>query len=137
MHPTKGKGRIAEIEVLRLCVERGYRVSIPFDDDAPYDLVVERTDRSEPLQRVQCKYTRSDGKVVQVRCRATNNWSEVRYTPMMVDWIATFDATTERCYFVPAVELGDAGRTMMHLRLQPTSNGQSQGIRWASDYLDW
>lgn len=137
MHPTKAKGRTAELEVMRYCVVRGYRVSIPFDDDSPYDLVVERVGRGEAPQRLQCKYTESDGQVVQVRCRATNNWSETRYTAETIDWIATFDATTNRCFYVPAIELGPTGRTMIHLRLTPTSNGQARGIRWASDYEQW
>lgn len=43
-------------------------------------------------------------------------------------------ATTERCYYV-AAELLEDGRSMLHLRLRPTRNGQAAGIRDADDYL--
>jgi hypothetical protein len=137
MAPTKQKGTLAELEVMRCAIERGYRVSLPLSEDTPYDLVVERVGRNEALQRVQCKFTKSDGRVVQVRCRTTNNWSEIRYTPDLVDWIATYDVTTERCYFVPSALLGVEGRTMLHLRLVAPANSQADGIRWARDYLEW
>jgi len=137
MAQTKQKGTLAELAVMTDAIQRGYRISLPLSEDTPYDLVVERVGRNEGLQRVQCKFTRSDGRVVQVRCRATNNWSEIRYTPQLIDWIATYDATTQRCYFVPSVLLGPDGRTMIHLRLAAPANAQANGIRWARDYLEW
>ena len=48
------------------------------------------------------------------------------YTAATIDWLAVYDATTDRCYYIPAVELGD-GISMMHLRLVPTRNNQSAG----------
>jgi hypothetical protein len=54
----------------------------------------------------------------------------------MVDWIAVFDATTERCYYVPSWMLGAAGLTDLRLRLVPARNGQLLRIRLAKDYLD-
>jgi PD-(D/E)XK nuclease superfamily protein len=53
----------------------------------------------------------------------------------MVDWMAVYDATTDRCYYIPAAQLGD-GMRMMHLRLAPTRNNQVSGIRRAEDYLE-
>ena len=66
MAETKRKGQVAELAVMALAIARGYRVSIPFCEDTPYDLVVERHGK---LERVQCKYTESDGRVVVVKCR--------------------------------------------------------------------
>ena len=54
----------------------------------------------------------------------------------MVDWVATYDITTENCYYVPSIELGD-GRSEIKLRLVPAKNGQKKGIRMASDYVSW
>ena len=42
-------------------VRRGYRIAIPYGEDSDFDLIVIR---DEKLERVQCKYTRSDGVVV-------------------------------------------------------------------------
>ena len=117
-------------------VRRGYRIAIPYGEDWDVDLIV---CRDEKLERIQCKYTRSDGKVVALRCfshsltngrvRATKH-----YTAATIDWLAVYDATTDRCYYIPAAELGD-GMSRMHLRLAPTRNNQVARIRRAHDYL--
>ena len=57
------------------------------------------------------------------------------YTGAMIDWLAVYDATTDRCYYIPAEELAD-GRRQLILRLTPPRNNQRAGIRYASDYLD-
>jgi hypothetical protein len=56
------------------------------------------------------------------------------YTAETIDWLAVYDVTSQRCYYVPARELGD-GMSSLTLRLAPTRNGQHQGIRFATDYL--
>jgi PD-(D/E)XK nuclease superfamily protein len=62
--------------------------------------------------------------------------STKHYTAAMVDWVATYDLTTDRCYYVPSRILGAEGRSQLMLRLVPTLNGQSLRIRPAEDYLD-
>src|SRR4051812_45954202 len=136
MAPLKQKGDTAELAVALDIRRRGYPVCFPFGEDCDYDLVVDRGDR---LERVQVKYTESDGAVIHVRCRAISvtNGKVVNtkcYTANEIDWLAIFDATTERCYYVPASHLG-AGRHMMHLRLMPARSGRKQGINWAEDFL--
>jgi hypothetical protein len=58
-----------------------------------------------------------------------------RYTARMIDWLAVWCPTTDRCYYIAATELG-AGRDAVSLRLSPTLNCQKKGIRYAEDYLD-
>jgi hypothetical protein len=58
------------------------------------------------------------------------------YTAAMVDWIAAYDVTTDRCYYVPSWTLGAEGRSQLWLRLVPALNGQSLRIRRAEDYPD-
>jgi hypothetical protein len=133
MGATKRKGNLAEIEVIRHAIQLGHRVSLPYGEDAPYDLVVERNGR---LEKVQCKFVQSDGRVIVVRCRSTNGWATKKYSPADVDWIATFDSTTQRCYFVPSSLLGE-GKAALHLRLTPARNGQTTRTRHANDFIDW
>lgn len=134
----KTKGDLAELKVAADLADRGRRISIPFGEDCDYDLIADYEGR---LHRVQVKYTRSDGKVVVIRCRShslTNG--KVRatklYTSKMVDWIAVYDATSDRCFYCPSRELGNAGRNLLHLRLKPARNNQRVGIREASAYTD-
>ena len=137
MAPLKTKGDTAEMMVAADLVKRGYRIAFPYGEDSDYDLIVERGDK---LERIQVKYTESRNNVIVVKCKShslTNG--EIRrtkyYTAAMIEWLAVYDRTSERCYYVPAAELGD-GRSQMHLRLGPPLNGQTMGLHWAADYVD-
>jgi hypothetical protein len=137
MAPLKAKGDLAEIMVAADLLRRGYKIAIPYGEDWDYDLILCRDGK---LERVQVKYARSDGAVVEVRCYShslTNG--KVRatkyYSAATVDWIAVYDLTTDRCYYVPASELGD-GRAVLSLRIQPARNNQVIGIRRAIDYTE-
>ena len=138
MAPLKQKGDTAELAVALDIRRRGYRVAFPFGEDCDYDLVVDRGDR---LDRVQVKYTESDGCAVQVRCRShslTNGKVRVtkKYTAANIDWLAVFDATTGTSYYLPATLLG-SGRAMLTLRLVPARNNQVAGTRNAEDFLQF
>jgi len=136
MATTKTKGDLAELMVAADLREKGYKLAFPFGEDWNYDLIFENDGK---LERVQVKYAESDGAVLAVRCRShslTNGKIRriKRYTAAMIDWLAVYDKSTERCYYIPATKLGD-GMSLMHLRLAPTMNGQRVGINFADDYL--
>jgi hypothetical protein len=126
---TKGDG---EAMVLADLQRKGYGVAIPLGHDVPFDLILIRR-RTLALERVQCKYTESDGRALDMRCFSTSAWVRHTYLAAEVDWIAVYDATTERCYYVPSAVWGGLARP--RLRLAPASNGQRRGIRWAEDCL--
>ncbi len=133
----KGKGDLAELKVATDLVSRGYKVALPFGEDWDYDLIV---CRGASLERVQVKHSRSDGAVLVVRCRShslTNGKVRTikRYTSKIIDWLAVWDAATDRCFYVPAEQLGD-GRATLNLRLQAARNGQQRLTRPAEDYAD-
>jgi hypothetical protein len=132
----KAKGDLAELMVASDLRKRGYKLAFPYGEDWDFDVIV---CRREKLERVQVKYTRSDGECIHVKCYShslTNG--KIRrtkhYTAQMVDWIAVYDATTDRCYYVPSSEFVD-GKTLLHLRVRAPRNGQAAKIRWARDYL--
>lgn len=135
MASLKTKGDLAELKVAADLASRGCKLSFPYGEDCDYDLIA---DCEGELHRVQVKYAASDGKVIALRCMShslTNG--RVRqtkhYTDEMIDWIAVFDRTTDRCFYVHASELG-AGRSVLHLRLSSALNNQQRRIRNASDY---
>jgi PD-(D/E)XK endonuclease len=136
MASLKTKGDLAELKVATDLLERGYRIAIPYGEDNDFDLILCRDDR---LERVQVKYTESNGEFITVRCRSHSltNGKVKRtkyYTAATVDWIAVYDRTTGCCYYLPACELGD-GHASLRMRLMPTRNCQQVGIRYAADYL--
>ena len=133
----KQKGDTAELAVALDLRKRGYGVSFPYGEDSDYDLVV---DRNGVLERVQVKHTRSDGRVIDVRCGSVSVTNgkvtcTKRYTAEMIEWLAVYDVTTEQCYYVPSAMLG-TGRSHLHLRLVPALSGRRRGINWASDFLE-
>ena len=134
----KAKGDLAELKVATDLRARGFKVAFPDGEDWDFDLILCR--ESGALERVQVKYARSDARVISVTARShslTNG--KVRatkhYTSETIDWLAVWDATMDRCYYVPARELG-AGMTEVSLRLAPTANSQRRRVRMATDYLD-
>jgi hypothetical protein len=137
MAPLKRKGDRAEIEVARDLIRRGYRIAIPYGEDWDFDLVFSRPGNVE-LERVQVKYTASNGEFIEVRCSShslTNGRVRrtKRYTAETIDWMAVYDLTTDRCYYVHAQELG-TGKSQLILRLVPPKNNQSLRIRFAADH---
>lgn len=131
----KQKGDLAELAVATDLVRQGHKVAIPFGEDCDYDLIV---DRHGALERIQVKHVTSDGKLV---CLNTRSQTIVRgkvvaikrYTAAMIDWLAAYDATTGRCFYVPSVELGE-GRRSIHIRLVPPSYNRTKDIRFADRY---
>lgn len=133
----KSRGDLAELMVAADLLRRGHKIAFPYGEDCDFDLILIRGAR---LERVQVKHVRSDGKVINVRCRShslTNG--KIRrtkhYTAETIDLLAVYDRTSDRCYYVPASELG-AGRCTLHLRLTPARNGQVTRTRPAEHYRE-
>jgi hypothetical protein len=132
----KAKGDLAELKVAADLRARGYKIAFPYGEDWDFDLILCREDGS--LERVQVKYTCSDGRVIEVRPRSASLTNgKVRatkyYTAATIDWLAVWDASVDRCFYVPAAELG-SGMNVLSLRLTPSLNGQVRGIRFAERY---
>ena len=132
----KAKGDLAELKVATDLRARGYKVAFPYGEDWDFDLILCR--ESGALERVQVKYARSNGRVITVRTRSASLTNgKVRatklYTAEMIDWIAAWEPRLDRCFYIPAAELGN-GMNMLHLRLVPTLNNQIRHVREAEDY---
>lgn len=128
---TTEKGEIGEAMVIADLMRQGHDVAIPFGHNQPFDLIVIRKEDGR-LEKVQVKYTTGDGRVVKVRVESNSAWVRHRYTPDGVDWMAVYDATIERCFYVHSDVW--AGQKMVTLRLVPAANGQKKFIRFADSY---
>ena len=56
-----------------------------------------------------------------------------RDTESIIDWLAVWEPVLDRCFYVPASELG-TGMNYLTLRLRPSRNNQIRGIRLAERY---
>ena len=131
MGSTTKKGEIGEARVLADLVAQGHGVAVPFGHAQPFDLIVVRVDTGA-LERVQVKYTESDGRAIRAVVRSSSAWVSHAYTADEVDWLAVYDATTDRCMYLPP-EVWN-GRQDLTLRVTPPLNGQRRGVRWADAY---
>jgi hypothetical protein len=132
----KAKGDLAELKVAADLRARGYRIAIPYGEDWDFDLILCRDDSS--FERVQVKYARSNGCVIQVQaCSHSLTNGKVRatkyYTAATIDWLAVWEPSLDRCFYLPAAELG-AGMNYLTLRVSPSRNNQVRGIRPAERY---
>jgi len=105
MVDTTTKGEIGEAMVVADLRKRGFGVAIPFGHDVPFDLMNQ----------------------------SNSAWVSYRYTASDVDWLAVYDATTDRCYYIHSSVFD--GMSQLILRLAPPANNQRRFIRWARDYL--
>jgi hypothetical protein len=131
MAVTKTKGDLGEAIILADILKRGYKVALPLGEDWSYDLIVLK---GEQLEKVQCKYTESKNGVISVKCRSCNNWTNKKYSSADIDWIACYDKTTDKCYYIPSSFLGN-GRVEMSLRLAPPKNNQQKKVLFANEFL--
>ncbi len=128
---TTQKGEVGEAMVIADLIRQGHDVAIPFGHNQPFDLIVVRKEDGR-LEKVQVKYTTSDGKVVKVKVESTSAWVRHTYTADEVDWIAVYDATTDQCFYLPSAVW--AGHVGLSLRLKPTANGQAKLVRFADGF---
>jgi PD-(D/E)XK endonuclease len=124
MGKTNAKGEMGVAMILADLQRQGHGIAIPFGHDLPFDLIVVRKENGA-LEKIQCKYTTSKGRIVVANVRSSSAWVAHLYTWDEVDWIGVYDATTDRCFYIPSV-LWD-GQLAVSLRLVPTINGQSKG----------
>ena len=94
LHP-KARGKWAELRFMLRATELGLRVTKPWGDNSPYDLVIETSGR---FLRVQVKCTRfRRGR--SYKCHLDSNGHA--YSPDQVDFIAAYIIPTDTWYILP------------------------------------
>jgi hypothetical protein len=133
MHDSNHKGNVAEAMIAGHAVRLGIPVMKPLVEHARYDLVFE-TDAG--LLRVQCKWAPRRGDVIVVHLSGFRYTSRGQvhstYSADEIDAVAVYCEELDECYLLPISKV--AGMRAIHLRLEPTKNGQRACLRWAADY---
>lgn len=127
---TGEKGNLSEARILAAFVAAGYLVSVPFGSGHKYDFVVDDSNR---LLRVQCKTGRVKNGVLLFNAYSQSGNGSVKMSYRgLADLFAVLNPADDKVYLVPVNEVGV---TDVSLRLVPTMNKQTQGVRWAEFYL--
>lgn len=132
-HP-KAVGDRSTLAIMLALGEAGFALSVPFGENTRYDLVV---DDGHRLRRVQCKTGRLRSGAIRIavcscyghHLRPANARRDYHGE---VDDFAVYCPETQRVYLVPIDDLPLT--TQAALRVEPTRNGQTKGIRLAADY---
>lgn len=129
-HPVD-VGLRTEAAILAELVRRGYQVLLPFGTNQRYDLVL---DINGEFVRAQCKTGRLRNGVIRFPARSVRtNGRKIFFRGYSgeVEVFLVHCSETRQIYAVPVEE---APATEGWLRVDPTRNGQQEGIRWARDY---
>jgi hypothetical protein len=127
---TGERGNLSEARVLAALVDAGYFVSVPFGSGHKYDFVIDDTVR---LFRVQCKTGRVKNGVLLFNAYSQSGNGSVKMNYRgLADLFAVLNPESDKVYLIPVDEVGV---TDVSLRLSPTLNRQTQGVRWAEFYL--
>ena len=131
---TKEKGNVGESKIIFEFVKRGIQVSIPFGDNARYDLIAEFNGK---LNKIQVKY--GDGAIrngsVKVHCSSVKNHTTNKRLSTYqndVDYIAFYIEKWDASLLVPISVIGD--KKTMSFRNSPTGNEQKVNVHDIQDY---
>lgn len=130
---SKRIGNITEVEVMLAFLKNGYNVLTPYGDCERYDFVVDNSGKFIRIQ-VKTSHVSEDGGKIVFSTSSTNKsdgqYIHYSYSKEEIDYFAT--TNDNKVYLIP---VEDSSSRTTSLRLLPTKNGQTQGIRWAKDYL--
>ena len=130
---TKQLGLVSEAAVLHLFAKAGYVVSLPFGENAPYDMIVE--DGEGRLSRIQVKTGRLRDGCVRfnaVSVHAHRNAAAKRYHGK-IDAFAVYCPENGKFYIVP-IDDPVAKASIGWLRIAPARNNMRAKIHWADRY---
>lgn len=130
---VKHKGALTELQCITYLHSLGYTISIPYGDNARYDIIL---DTGKELLKIQIKTASlaidtNDTYIVKT-CSTGVNTSGTKvhsYTKEEVDYIGTF--IKDKVYFIPIEECGKKER---RLRFSPPLNNQKAKCNMAQDY---
>lgn len=131
---SKTKGNIGEAVILAEFVKRGIQVSIPFGDNARYDLIAEFNNKLNKIQIKYCSQITENDFIVCKSSSSKNHTTNKKLDTYEydVDYIAFYIQPWDISCLVPIKEC-KKNKTFT-LRRTITKNNQKIGIHLVSDY---
>lgn len=131
---SKDKGNIGEAIILAEFVKRNIQVSIPFGDNARYDLIA---DFNGKLNKIQVKYSSEISPTGAASCHcasSTNHTTNKHYDTYDgdVDFLCFYIASWDITAIVPIDDI--KGQKSIKFRKDLPKNNQQREIKFISDY---
>jgi hypothetical protein len=134
LHPTKTKGDLGVLKAQLDLTEKGYIVSWPMTEHAPFDLVITSV---EGTRTVQVK-TRSIDKTGGLEVRLGSVWKNrsgvvrTEVNKLLVDLYCIYCLETDECYYICSNEV----LKTIKLRVRKPKNSQLRKVKFAQDYRE-
>ncbi len=133
-HHTKNKGDLGTVMAAADLTAKGWSILVPLTEHEAFDLVAHREGR---FLRVQVKYRAAVNGVVLVpmkTCWADRHGTHTSLVDRSaVDLFCVFCPDTKGCYYFDPTSIAS---NSLSLRLVPTKNNVSKGVRWARDFTE-
>lgn len=130
VYTTKQKGDITELACILALKRFGITVSIPYGENARYDLVA---DIGGKLYRIQCKTSSFKDGCLMFSCKSVHYNTKTRQCEGYVGEIDFFMTEYNSvCYLIPIEDCENASSKT--LRIEAAKNNQSKNVSFASDY---
>ncbi len=131
-HHTKTDGDLAEYKAIVDLHQKGYIVSDPLTEHAPFDLIIWKDGESKTVQ-VKYRSKDSSGKV-EVHFRATQWNTNGSYNKKIdtdpIDLYCVYCPEKDGCYYFNPDNFGES----VALRIDKPKNNQTKGINFAENY---
>ena len=128
---TKQIGDISQIKVMTRFLQKEHSVSVPFGDNQRYDLIFD----DGKLHTVQCKTGRIKDNAITFPTASTyaHRGGKRKNYLNEVDFFGVYCPDNDMVYLIPIEAVKECGAAAT-LRLVPTKNNQTKGIRYAKDF---
>lgn len=126
---SKTIGDLAELRVACIFAEKGYFVSRPMTDNAPYDLIVDTGELKKVQVKARCE---RNGKIA-VELRTTMVNYVRNYDKSDFDLLAVYNIDSGEIAILDWEQIGDTKNLI--LRTSPARNNQSSGVKFFKDFL--
>lgn len=133
---NKDKGNIGESVVLAEFIKRGITVSIPFGDNARYDLVADFNGRLNKIQVKYCNQKESDNHSIACPCSSCTNHTKNKGKQTYkndIDYFAFYMVEWNVTLLVPISEIEN--KKEVRFRMDKPRNNNKAGIHFVDDYL--
>lgn len=125
---SKAKGIEAEVAFMYQCIERGYTVSLPYGDNAKYDLIV---DIAGKLKRVQVKAIHAKTKNGDCyRLKQRGQHLRDAYTENDIDILAIYIKDSNSWYILKSGEIVTNALQLYPHRTNPKGFYEFGHERW-------
>lgn len=130
---SKTKGNISEAKTLFEFQKRNIPVCLPWGDNERYDMIAEFNGK---LNRIQVKTANEEvNGSIKCYCRSSKNHTTNKSLDTYekdVDYFVFYNQIRDIIALVPIEEINSC--KVISLRIEPTKNGQINGIRFFEDY---